>query len=31
MALTKIAPVSSPVLLHPWRAQTYEITSKPGA
>jgi len=31
MALTKSTPVSSPVLLHPWRAQTYEITSKPGA
>jgi hypothetical protein len=25
MALTKRTPAASPLLLHPWRAQTYEI------
>ncbi|MCY2925862.1 MAG: hypothetical protein NT031_10550 [Planctomycetota bacterium] len=28
MALTKPTPVDSPLLLHPWRAQTYEMAPK---
>ena len=28
LALTERTPAPSPLLLHPWRAQTYEIADK---
>jgi hypothetical protein len=31
LALTETAPATSPLLLHPWRAQTYEIATQPDA